>query len=279
MFYLCFARFRRGRVFSTPTASVAPRAGAPAAPTAPGGRHLDGSQRRLLGLGRAMEQRTSPAPIDDAVINVLNAGAAITISSKVESINSITAANPLVSRWRAHGRGRLDDQRRVDHDWRIADGRVARGFPDGHGDDDGLRLGVRLAEGGATLSLPQLTSYSGGGDYTRTTLQAIGHEQPPLTAGLATHHRRTPGFDALVQVGPSSAGDVELPRPHRGQRPTPVPRSPAGRPARSTLSQLHDLHRRDAQLQRRRPGDARAGLTPVQRPFRSAVGSRCRWIR
>src|SRR5208337_2551650 len=66
------------------------------------------------------------------------------------------------------------------------------------------------AEGGATLSLPQLTSYAGGGDFVTSTLQASGTGSVLSLPALASITAST-AFDSSVQVGPSSGGDVEFP--------------------------------------------------------------------
>jgi len=74
-------------------------------------------------------------------------------------------------------------------------------------DADGSNI---VVSGGASLTLPGLTSYTGGGELVTSTLQASGDGSLLSLPDLATLTAST-AFDSSVQVGPSSGGDVELP--------------------------------------------------------------------
>ena len=64
--------------------------------------------------------------------------------------------------------------------------------------------------GASSLTLPELGSYAGGGDFITSTLQASGAGSV-LSFPALTSITGSTAFDASVQVGPSSGGDVELP--------------------------------------------------------------------
>ena len=106
------------------------------------------------------------------VIN-LSGSPTVTIGSNVESVHSITASDPLV----ISGGGLT-----VAADSTISGGLSMTGgsltatgsaYPDGHGRRRRLPVGDLAAESGATLSMPNLTSYQGSGFGT---LEATGAE-------------------------------------------------------------------------------------------------------
>ena len=152
---------------------------------------------------------TVPGPSDDVVIAVTGASPTVTISSTVESVNSITSSDPLV----ISGGGLT-----------VAASSTISGGLDMTGgaltaDGTGVSLtvtgtttvaGASLnAEGGATLKLSQLASYTSGSGYT-TTLAATGTGSVLSLPELATITANT-NYGTSVQIGPSSGGDVELP--------------------------------------------------------------------
>ena len=151
-----------------------------------------------------------PGAGDDVVINVTGATPTVTISSNLESVKSITADDPL-----AISGGGLTVAAKSTISGGLA---MTGGSLTANG--SGVSLTVTgtttvsvanlYAEGGATLSLPQLTSYSGGGSFVGSTLQASGAGSVLSLPALATIAAST-AFDSSVQVGPSSGGDVELP--------------------------------------------------------------------
>jgi len=195
-----------------------------------------------------------PGPSDDVAINVSGTTPTITISSDVESVNSITADDPLV----ISGGGLTV----------AANSTISGGLSMTGGSLTANGSGVSLivtgtttvsvanlyAEGGATLSLPQLSSYSGGGDFVTSTLQASGAGSLLSLPALTTITAST-AFDSSVQVGPSSGGDVEFPLLTQVTGPLPFAISTG---SGTQPAPVGHVHRRDAQLQWGQPGDARA---------------------
>ena len=151
-----------------------------------------------------------PTSNENVIIDVPGATPTITISSGTQSVLSITAGDPL-----SITGGSLIV---------AADSTIGGGLTMTGGSLEANGSGVSLtvtgtttvsranlyAIGGATLSLPGLTSYTGGGDTTTSTLQAAGTGSLLSLPNLAS----IAGIfasNSSVQVGPSSGGDVELP--------------------------------------------------------------------
>jgi hypothetical protein len=115
-----------------------------------------------------------PGATDDAIIGDLNAAAAVTISSKLESVNSVTATGQIS----ISGGGLA-----VAATSTISGGLTMTG---GSLEASGaaisltvtgttaVSVGSLYARGGATLSLPELASYMGGQNYVASTFQASG---------------------------------------------------------------------------------------------------------
>ncbi len=149
-----------------------------------------------------------PGPADDVVIDDPGSPT-VTISSNVESVNSITASDPLV----ISGGGLT-----VAANSTIIGGLTMTG---GSLTANGLGLSVAVAgtttasgaslnaENGASLTLSQLTSYTGATNYT-TTLQATGAGSVlalPELASIAEPNACCSYTDVQALAG----GDVELP--------------------------------------------------------------------
>ena len=112
----------------------------------------------------------------------------------------------------ADRRGELDDRRRLVDDRRFAHRQRGRDDPHGHGDDDGLR-GEPLRRGGATLSLPDLTSYTQPNNAA-VILQATGTGSVLALPDLASISLSN-GRDLRPGVLGRRRG---TPRPHPGHR-------------------------------------------------------------
>ena len=149
-----------------------------------------------------------PGPRDDAVVDV--PGVTVTISTTVESVDSITAADPLD----ISGGGLTV----------VANSTISGGLTMTAGSLTASGSGVSLivsgtttasganlyAQDGATLDLSQLTSYTGGvGDAT--TLEATGTGSELSLSKLATITADATQSGSLTQVLAGSGGDVELP--------------------------------------------------------------------
>jgi len=151
-----------------------------------------------------------PGPNDDVIINVLGASPTVTIGSNVESVHSITADDPLVI---------LGGGLTVAANSTISGGlSMTGGSLTASGSGISLTVtgtttvsGASLfAEGGATLSLSEVTSYSGGFGYT-DTLQATGTGSVLAMPELATIAEDTTNGDSWTQVQALAGASVELP--------------------------------------------------------------------
>ncbi len=151
-----------------------------------------------------------PGAGDDVVIHVAGASPTVTISSKVESVHSITADDPLaisgggltvaasstISGGLAMTAGSL-----------TADGSGISLTVAGTTTDTGGNL---YAEGGAKLSLPHLTSYTQPYTYYSSTIEATGSGSVVSMTGL-TSLSVSDGFDAGGSLQALSGGDIEVP--------------------------------------------------------------------
>jgi RHS repeat-associated protein len=154
----------------------------------------------------------SPTPFaagDDVIINDLNPGAAVTISSTVESVNSITATGLLDisgGGLTAAASSTLSGGLTMTGGSLTANGSQISLTVTGTTTISGANL---YAEGGATLGLQTLASYTQPNFETSSTLQASGTGStlslPALTAMAET------GEDSTALVEAPSGGDVEMP--------------------------------------------------------------------
>ena len=160
-------------------------------------------------VGSNWSADTVPGPGDDVVIDVSGASPTVTISSNVESVNSITAADPLV----ISGGGLTV----------AANSTISGGLSMTGGSLTASGSGVTLtvtgtttvsganlyAAGGATLSLPQVSSYTEPNALSSSTFEASGTGSvlslPALTSIAETAGYTTTNVNAL------SGGDVQLP--------------------------------------------------------------------
>ncbi len=151
-----------------------------------------------------------PTSNEAVVINVAGATPTITISSGSESVYSIAASDPLSI---TGGSLTVTSASTISGGLSMTGGSlVASGAGTSLTVTGTTTVSVAslYAEGGATLALPDLTSYSGGGDSSTSTLQASGTGSLLSLPNLAS----IAGIfasDSSVQVGPVSGGDVELP--------------------------------------------------------------------
>ena len=151
-----------------------------------------------------------PGATDDVVINVPGASPTVTIGSNVESVASITTADPLV----ISGGGLT-----VTADSTIGGGLAMTGGSLA-GNGSGVSLSVTgtttvsganlYAQGGATLGLPQLTGYAGGVDHT-SAFQATGAGSVLALPKLATVTEDTGQYYSLFQVQALAGGNVQIP--------------------------------------------------------------------
>jgi hypothetical protein len=150
-----------------------------------------------------------PGPGDDVVINVSGATPTVTISTGNQSVHSITASDPL-----SITGGSLTV---------AADSAIGGGLAMTGGslvaNGSGISLAVTgtttvfgaslYAEGGAALSLSQLTSYTEPNTFSSSTLEATGSGSllslPALTSIAVT------AGDTTTFVEAPAGGDVELP--------------------------------------------------------------------
>ena len=151
-----------------------------------------------------------PSPGSDVVINVSGATPTVTISSNVESVNSITADDPL-----AISGGGLT----VAANSTISDGlAMTGGSLTASGSGVSLTVtgtttvsGASLyAEGGAALTLPVLASYTGAIANT-DTLQATGIGSLLSLPTLATITEDTTNGYSWTQIEALAGGSVNLP--------------------------------------------------------------------
>ena len=150
-----------------------------------------------------------PGANDDVIINVVGADPTVTISSSVESVRSITAADPL----NVSGGGltvtansTINGALTMTGGSLTVDGRAVSLAVTGTTAASGASL---YAEGGSMLSLAQLASYTGGTGYG-TTLQASGAGSVLSLPTLATITESSQVFSSL-HLQALSGGDVELP--------------------------------------------------------------------
>ena len=153
---------------------------------------------------------TVPGPGDDVLIDVSGASPTVTINSNVESVNSITADDPLV----ISGGGLTV----------AANSTISGGLSMTGGSLTASGSGVTFtvtgtttvsggnlyAQAGASLSLSQLAGYAGGVGYT-DTLQATGSGSILSLPKLASISGDTTQYYSFTQVQALAGGDVELP--------------------------------------------------------------------
>jgi hypothetical protein len=150
-----------------------------------------------------------PGPGDDVVIDVSGATPVVTISSTVESVRSITAADPLDV---TGGGLSVTANSTISGGLTMTDGTLTAS-------GSGVALDVSgtttisgasfYAQAGATLSLPKLTAYTEPNEAAVSTLEATGTGSVlslPALASIAVT-----GGDSQIDVNASSGGDVETP--------------------------------------------------------------------
>ena len=208
MFQLRFARFRRGRVFSTRLNR----------------RHLvlePLERRQLLAtdtwnnpIGGSWDVAGNwnnglPGPSDDVVISDLHAGAAVTISSNVESINSITATDPLDisgGGLTVAANSTLSGGLTMTGGSLTASGSGVSFTVTGTTTLSGASL---YAQNGATLSVAGLASYRGGVGYS-DTLEATGGGSVLSLPKLTTITEDTSNGNSWTRIQALAGGSVQL---------------------------------------------------------------------
>ena len=128
--------------------------------------------------------KTVPGPGDDVVINV--PGVTVTISSNVESVNSITADDPLDisgGGLTVAANSTISDGLDMTGGSLTASGSAVSFTVSGTTTVSGASL---EAEAGATISMPALTSYTSDGSDVTTTLEATGLGSSLTLAKLAS---------------------------------------------------------------------------------------------
>ena len=150
-----------------------------------------------------------PGQSDDVVINVSGASPTVTISSNVESVKSITADDPLV----ISGGGLTV----------AANSTISGGLSMTGGSLTASGIGVTVnvtgtasasgaslyAEGGATLTISQLVSYTGSTTDAQT-IEATGTGSELSLPALTTITGGGNGGNSYAQFEALSGGDVEL---------------------------------------------------------------------
>ena len=147
---------------------------------------------------------TVPGPGDDVVINV--PGVTVTISTNVESVNSITADDPLIisgGGLTVAANSTISGGLTMTGGLLTAKGQQVSFSVAGTTSISGANV---YAEDGASLVLSQLTSYTG--NTSTTTLEATGTGSTLTLANLAT----------------VTQDDQRLPGPRRNSRPWPAAR-------------------------------------------------------
>ncbi len=171
---------------------------------------MEQSQRRLLGLARQLEPNGLPGPGDDVIINDLNAGAAVTISSNVESVNSITATGLLDI---SGGGLTVAANSTISGGLTMTGGSLTTSGSEVTMSVTGTTTisGVSLkAQNGATLSLADLTSYTSTANFATSTFQASGANSVLSLPELASIAAQAT-YPLQVQVQASSGGEVSMP--------------------------------------------------------------------